>query len=551
MLSSLQRALVGGFALGLVVAIAPSCGGPGGGGSAVSRFCVDYSTAFCDYAVRCGSVAVNGKADCLTYFQGTFCGAAVDSAGKGYQTFDSTKAQACLSAIGSASCDEGAGTALLGCDGLFAPAADSGGACYEASDCKSATEGCGGASCARTCQAAGAQGQPCPRDTSCSAGLRCDPGTSLCQPPAPPGAACQPFASFQCDATSFCDSTTEMCTALPSSGQACRPTSPRCTGAAWCSAGTCQPRLGSGVTCTTSDACESTLFCDTALTPDSCQARKAVGGTCQASTHCQDGLRCTSGACVAARTAGQSCVSISDCATGLSCDRILRICGTPVYSLKAGDSCTDDDRTCGSGLSCKGEAVNSDGGVGTVGTCAAEALGDPCTSRFSSECPEHAFCNLAVDAGAGTCTAATSGSPCATNSQCRATDFCDNGLCAARKPEGAACTSSSGCVSPLTCLTSAAGAKTCGKRGELGAPCTETTGNSSCLFPLACTNGTCQHAGALNEPCLSGSICLSGACDRDAGICGAKLPVGGDCRSYGSACESGHCVNGKCEAACK
>jgi hypothetical protein len=554
MLSLSKRALVCGFSLGLVAALAPSCGGKNDP-SGASSFCADYSNAYCDYAIRCGAVSMSAKNDCLTYFQGSFCGFAVQSAAKGYQTFDTTKAKDCVAAINNASCTA-TSAATTSCTSLFTPAGMTGGGCFQTSDCKNTAEACGGSTCMKTCQAAGAQGQPCPRSISCNTGLRCDRTTNTCVPPGGVGTDCS-NGSSACDTTTYCEFTTDLCAALPTSGQACRTSSPRCTATAYCASGTCAPKLGSGVTCSSFDSsCESGLYCDTSLTPDSCQPKKAVGGSCTSATQCTEGLRCINSLCAAAKTAGQTCSSFSDCADTLSCDRVLRTCGTYTYTLVAGDSCTGDDRTCASGLTCKGAVVNADGGVGTVGLCAAQAIGDSCVSRSSSECPDQAFCNLAVDGGAGSCTAAASGSPCNSDRNCRTTDYCEASLCAARKDTGASCNQKSNCISPLNCIATApdGGARQCGKLGDVGAACLTASRftSDSCLFPFECIEGKCTHAGAAGEVCIGGLACITGGCiiDGGPGLCGPKLPAGADCSYYSGSCESGRCTNGKCEAVC-
>ncbi len=513
-----------------------SCGGGGASG-----FCESYATAFCDYEIRCGQVSSTGKADCVTYIRDAFCAGAVPSATKGYQTFDAMKGQACVDSLTAASCDS---LTSLNCDGLYTATSDTGGGCFVPSDCKNAADSCGGSGCMKTCQVAGELGKPCTKAGTCTAG-RCD-ASNVCAPPGAIGADCRPFSSNECDATGACDSATSKCVALPSVGQACRSLSPRCSGATFCNGTTCQTRLSQGAMCSGGDSCEAGLTCDFSQNPDSCQPRKAAGSACIFLGDCQVGLRCISAVCTAPKTAGQPCVLFDDCADGLLCDPVLRACTPSTSSLKAGDSCTDRARYCGPNLTCKGAAINRDAGVGTVGTCGERKLGDACETRSSTECPEHSFCNLAVDGGAGTCITASVGSPCTTGAQCLTGDFCKSGLCSARVAMGQPCTASSNCVAPLACVSSA-----CGKLGDEGTACSGSTIGSTCLFPFTCVGGTCKHAGAKGEPCLNGLLCISGACVPDAGTCGAKQAEGGACSFFGNACESGRCTNGKCEVSCQ
>jgi hypothetical protein len=230
---------------------------------------------------------------------------------------------------------------------------------------------------------------------------------------------------------------------------------------------------------------------------------------------------------------------------------VLRVCTAYTYDLMAGQTCTGYARDCASGLQCIGAVVNPSGGVGTVGMCAVPKVGDPCTYRGSSECPAGAFCNLAVDGGPGTCVAASSGSPCSSSRQCKASDYCEATLCATRKASGVACTTSDSCLAPLTCLDATGGGKTCGTLGDLNAPCVvpASNQNSACLFPFTCIGGTCKHSGNTGEPCIGGNLCLAGFCPQDGGSCQAPQANGADCR-LPLDCASGRCNSGKCEASC-
>ena len=526
--------------MGLLAALVPSCGhknDPSGS----AAFCQDYSAAFCDFAIRCGQASASGKSDCLSYFQGSFCGLGASSANKGYQKFDVEKGKACVASITNASCEATTTGALGGCEGLFSAQVDTGGACFESSDCKTSGDGCGGAGCSRTCRKSGVLGAPCSPTDGCVAS-RCDRTTNVCVALGGAGTECS--RSTDCDATAFCDSVADKCVALPTAGQACRSSFPRCGSGTFCSGTVCQPTLAQGAACSGFDACQAGLFCDAAPSPDTCQPRKAAGATCQSGSECQDLLRCTNGFCAAPRTAGQTCTgNFNECAQQLFCDRVLHTCVALTFDLKAGESCTLDYRRCGPALACRGASVNADGGVGTSGTCGVPSIGDVCTARFNdSACPAHAYCLVGADAGTGSCTAAGSGTACQSATHCQSGDYCDGSKCAARHALGASCTSTAQCAVTLSCRGGV-----CGKLADTGAACTVS---DDCLFPNNCAGGVCVHGGALNEGCLNDRICLSGACQLDAGTCGPKLPEGGACNFFSGACESGRCSQGKCAPAC-
>lgn len=435
---------------------------------------------------------------------------------------------------------------MLGqCDGVFTAAATSGGACFLPSDCKDPAQSCGGAACMKTCVATGAKGQPCPRESNCNDGLKCDLTTNTCTTPGAVGDRCDSPYPFQCDPSAECDFLTDTCVALPAVGQACRTQSPRCAGDAFCSNNKCTAKAAVGAACTTFDGCAGSAYCENMV----CTARKATGGACTSDAQCDPSLRCIGKVCAAPRKVGEACTGLTECEGNAFCDDVLRTCAAITYSLKAGDSCTRYVRNCGSGLRCNGAVAGPpDGGVGTQGTCVARMAGDPCVTL--TECIDHTFCQFGADGGGGVCTTSVTGSPCALDKSCLVSDFCGPGAkCTARGNEGATCTGAEQCTRPLTCLRPPTGGDgTCRKLVDQGAACAGAD-NTGCLFPYLCIGGTCTHAGAQGEPCLNGRLCINGSCKLDAGTCVAPLNGGSDC-TFNSDCASGKCIARKCEESC-
>lgn len=579
MTSSPRSAFALGLTLGLFVALAPSCGSGGsggvgggtggsgvgggsaagggsgtGGGTSVGTFCADFASAYCDYAVRCGYASPAARAECATYIGPLYCAGAASIA-KGYQALDSSQASSCVIALADAGCESSVSPLTASCEKVVTAKSNTNEGCFANGDCKNANEGCGGPNCMQTCQLAGAQGKPCPKTGSCAAGLRCDYVTNTCVPPGGVGAACRYFSD--CDSNStYCDTAnTSTCLALPTAGQTCRTSIPACTNGYYCNQTPkiCEAKLATGATCTTTAACQDALFCDFTKTPDSCQPRLGVGGNCATTgfDSCQASLRCISGTCQTPKAAGVACVNYNDCTDGLYCDDVLKTCQASVYDLMEGQTCTGDTRNCDNGLFCKGWAINpTPGAMGTLGTCVVPKAGDPCKTKYASECPTAAFCNLAVDGGPGTCVTASLGSPCqGSASYCLQGHYCEGGLCAARKAAGATCTADNNCQAPLQCVTNpATAAKTCGTLPDVGQACAGSS-SSGCLFPNQCVAGTCVHTGKVGEKCLGGGQCFSGKCDTDAGVCQSPGATGAACRANVE-CSSGRCFQGKCEAVC-
>lgn len=536
-------------------------GGGGGGGVGTltfDQFCSQFSDAYCSLLVTCKVVDPAGKADCITYFTRFVCDSSRPSVNKGYQSFDGNAGSACVASMQSASCNTGTGPGDA-CNSVMAGASGQGQGCYSRSDCKD-TLTCSGTGCSKSCKSSGGLNEPC-NYGFCDTGYWCDKATDTCRAPQGPGGSCSTSWGYECDGkVAYCDTTQKLCVALPGNGQPCRSSGyPECNSTSYCdyaaTPDTCRSRLSVGQQCSSTYQCVDTAFCDYSQSPWSCQPRRASGGNCTSSDQCQSGLRCQSNLCTPLAPEGQRCASGSDCQTSLSCDDVLRTCQT-FAGVDAGASCTDDTRYCrGGDYNCKGAAVNPDGGVGTVGTCALKALNDPCTSHY--DCPDQSFCNAGVG-GSGTCQAAVSGSPCSSSTNCPANHYCATSkLCSPLIAQGQPCDPRNyqSCQSPTQCKTvQADGGSVCGEPGGANSSCL-TTGSSQCKFPYECVSGLCTSVGHSGERCAQQGFCISGACsgrNADAGIpgtCGPYFTDGQTCRdSY--ECASLRCELRTCQAAC-
>lgn len=273
-------------------------GGAGGGGGSAegsfARFCQSFAAAYCDGLVSCGSLDTTTRNACVNYIVGGDCYVATPSHIKGYSTFVPGAAAACLASVQAefASCLQPSFSCV---SDALAPAAGLGQACIDNSDCKDPGTACGGANiCGRTCQVTGGLNQPCGVSfPACNANLYCDQ-SQTCRAVKTAGATCA--NPGECDANSYCDSTQQRCIALPTNGQSCQAGFPKCAGNAWCDSSVtpnlCRSRAAVGQSCATSQ-CVSGAWCNTATNPPSCAALKNSGQPCGSGSECAN-ARCTS-----------------------------------------------------------------------------------------------------------------------------------------------------------------------------------------------------------------------------------------------------------------
>jgi hypothetical protein len=306
-------------------------GGQGGGNTGfgtggAADFAARYTSAFCQFFVRCGlspSAAVcksdyidSGVFDLTALFQD------IDS---GRTLYDASKAGPCLDGLANASCTRG--TVFDGhqldtvCAGVIKGTVASGGACVADNECsggKCHQPSCGGACCLGTCgtpaaigaactngsdcvtdatcrydvlvstsqgtcQAQAAQGQPCSYGSDCRSGLTCDStGTGTCVPYVPDGQACVQDGAECANINSFCDPETGKCRPRSAVGAACSTPDASayalrggCVYYANCVGGSCVALAGVGEACTVPDGGSAYLVC---------RAATCMGGVCQPQT---------------------------------------------------------------------------------------------------------------------------------------------------------------------------------------------------------------------------------------------------------------------------
>jgi len=378
-------------------------------------FCKEAVPAYCAWMAACHPAQVNETvAECIT-LQSPDCDfdlRAYDrEAAAGRLAWDADRARACIAALAAPRCGS---EPFDTCRDLFVPRASPGGACYDLSrrwelnayagfangEC-AGPRFCPYGTCAATCPAPVALGQPCAGPGQfCAEDAYCS-FTNGCQPRALLGASCS-FSS-DCRADLWCaggdgapcslDNGPCGCAASKAGGEPC--VSPlQCAANLGCYAGSCRVHAGkAGEPCarTRRPACEPGLLC----------LRAAEGDL--------------TGTCAPRRAAGERCFDGSDCADGLLC-RTDGLCGRPSgpggpCALPAGVNREGD---CAAGLACSGSA------------CVARptALGSSCT--LTAYCFGHAVWCTAAPGTSGQCAPRVgAGQSCAPPASCEVGSSCD------------------------------------------------------------------------------------------------------------------------------
>jgi hypothetical protein len=347
----------------------------------------------------------------------------------GLVAIDDAKAQACLDALMTVSCEELAtGAYQATCAEALAGKVASNGFCASPEDCASAADACqrkSATGCTTRCTprpAAVAVDQIC-MDRPCGAGAVCyvaaGQNEPRCHPLDAEGASCP---DQTCVAGAWCqpaapDATAGTCQRVQA-GAACQgtwqcPFPYTCLIAAGATSGTCGPGRKLGEDCALNGLmalggpysdCASPLFCF----PDDagkyrCALGHEVGESCAdidvgggviLTVPCRQGS-CRLGAngdlaCVLEGAEGADCSAEAPCAAGLSCD--AGKCQSTQVGL--GERCTvDGARTCPPEARCATTAANR-----FEGTCTQlKAVGEPCADP--QDCVFGATCT------AGTCAA--------------------------------------------------------------------------------------------------------------------------------------------------
>ncbi|HEX6838894.1 MAG TPA: hypothetical protein VF334_20085 [Polyangia bacterium] len=408
---------------GITLAAALAGCGNGGNTGAVDDFITNLATAQCAWEFRCCTDAEimqqeMGKfADQATCVQFAELGlenlhyAEKLAVKQGRITVDSAQATACIAEQQMKMCNSATGMTtppmmpgtVDPCTLVFKGATAVGDACQFANECVK------GAHCVAT--GAGAEGvcvpyqeekQICNSNTDCDPtvfNLYCAKQDFSCHLRSPAGGPCaytiDPTTNMpttplklECDTSTgqlYCDPTSMTCAALPGSGQTClmQPLPPgvfsQCAQGLVCDTGgtnTCRGPGMVGDDCTRI-ACDTTLYCDRSVTPNTCKTLPGLGEQCTQNFQCARPYFCNTQTgtppylCAQPAQLGESCQTVPCDPTTLYCDTTttMRTCKS---KLPAGSTCTQSNM-CLSGF------CNF---TGATGTCTASTIQVQCIGRM-------------------------------------------------------------------------------------------------------------------------------------------------------------------------
>lgn len=330
---------------------------------------------------------------------------------QGRITVDSSQSQACVAATSGKQCNAMAGAppqpqpmpgSVDPCTLVFKGATAVGDACQFENECKK------GAHCVAT--GSGAEGVCVPYQEEmqiCNTSSDCDPTVFnlycakkdfQCHLRSPAGGPCaftiDPVTQkpttpleLECDRTTgdlYCDATTMTCQTLPAAGQPCLTpplppgVSSPCAAGLVCDTGgsnTCRGPGAVGDDCTRI-ACQTTLYCDRTVTPNSCKALPTLGEMCQQSSfECAKPYYCNTSmtpyVCAQPAQLGDPCgTGAVMCDTGLYCDVTMspRTCKMKL----------PDGATCNQSQMCLSDLCTFNG---TSGVCAPSTVAVQCSGR--------------------------------------------------------------------------------------------------------------------------------------------------------------------------
>lgn len=358
-------------ALAAVVACASfGCGSPGTG--SVDSYINSVAQASCDWEFRCCTAAeimqqemtkFKDAATCLKFRQLTLedqLYAERLAVRQGRIKVDNGQVQACLAQLNAKACNTPPGMqpppppppgTIDPCTQVFVGNTAIGDACLFASECVK------GAHCVPTgaagegvCVPYQQEKQICNTSTDCDPtvkNLYCAKQDYTCHLRSPVGGPCaytiDPTSNMptrplllECDtsgtASVYCDATSMTCKTLPGSGQPCLapPLPPdanaRCDTGLSCDTsggmpGICRGPGNVGDDCT-NFPCNSMLYCDRSVTPNTCKTLPGLGQMCTTNFACAKPYYCNFNTriCTAPAGLGQMCGGGVQCDTGLYCD---------------------------------------------------------------------------------------------------------------------------------------------------------------------------------------------------------------------------------------
>ena len=305
---------------------------------------------------------------------------------------------------------------------------------------------------------------------------------------------------------------------------------------------------------------------------------------CRTDADCNTGFFCREGRCAARIPPGRACTTAAECASGNCVDGVC--CNTACTGQC--EACDNPD-ALGTCSPVRGTPRGSRRACTGTGTCAGACDGSnrltcafpndqvqcgmpSCmngTETQAATCDGRGACSPARsrDCGRFACSSTACRTSCDTDVECAMGNFCREGMCVARIPNGMACTSatqclSGNCVDGVCCNTACNGqCEACDNMGSAGT-CSPTmgaphgsrpscAGSGNCAGTCGGTSRTsCEYPGSSVEcraaSCAEGSSTSRGTCDG-TGLCG--MPTTTACRPYtcdGTQCRSSCAADSEC-----
>jgi hypothetical protein len=351
----------------ILVATASALVACGGSSTSKDSSALDFCNTAAELSARrsneCARVAPELTAYLISAYEASgACAAVQESVSAGRAGFDRAKADACVAAIGAASCDmsgyfEYSHPSDAECAGVFTGTLAPGAACRNAFECANgvcmqASSSSGSPICPGTCVAYLTAGQECGLSAIAAGTTTCAPGL-LCVPDASLVNRCQAFTALAvgeacgaggfCGPGLYCNTSSMTCVAQQTSG----PCTYSCS-----SPVDCAPGEVCGTMCLAGNECAAGTACtpDASGTTAQCMQIVLPGGSCAAGQPCALGTHCDGATCVLNPVVGEPC-STGFCIGGY-CD------GTTCRAPKPdGSSCVPGE--CGMHSSCTNSVCES------------------------------------------------------------------------------------------------------------------------------------------------------------------------------------------------
>lgn len=325
------------------------------------------------------------------------------------------------------------------------------------------------------------------------------------------------------------------------------PTGKKCTscGGYACAAAACK------TTCSGDGDCSTGYFCTPA---HSCISACSSNADCTTGKYCDMATR----KCAATRPLGIGCTAAAQCGSGYCIEGVCceSSCGTVCQSCLAANKAGGADGYCGpvkDGFDPKSNCsdaggCSTDGQCDGKGACRFRPAGTSCgPTTCSSNSVTGKICNgsgVCID-GSGKdcapyiCAASKCSTPCKSDSDCVAGNFCDGGTCKRQLANGSNCAASGDCSSGL-CVDGVCCNSACSGRCQA---CDVEGSRGVCTLVAGVPHGT-------RAPCEGSGDC-GGKCDGTKTDCtypGATTTCGIACedlRQTVSTCDgTGRCIAG-------